>query len=73
MLFNQWRFSAALFYVLSLFPSFQIHDGSIEISDELLLFQLAINFATSEVKERLRSALETAEIEHLFHIRVERC
>jgi hypothetical protein len=60
-------------FSLSRLHSFQIHDKSTEISDELLLFQLAINFATSEVKERLRNALETAEIEHLFHIRVERC
>jgi hypothetical protein len=59
--------------MFSRFLPFQIHDKSIEISDELLLFQLAINFATSEVKERLRNALETAEIEHLFHIQVERC
>lgn len=54
-----------------LFP--QIQDGSTEITTELALLELAVNFAASEVKERLQRALELAEIEHLFHIRAERC
>ncbi|CAG9811518.1 unnamed protein product [Chironomus riparius] len=50
----------------------KIEDG-IPISDELLLFKLSIISAQSEIKDQLRRALESAEIEHLFTVQVEDC
>lgn len=50
----------------------KIEEGT-PITDELLLFKLSIITAQSEIKDQLKRALERAEIEHLFTVRVEDC
>ena len=49
-----------------------MEDGT-DIADDLLLFKLSIISAQSEIKDQLRRALESAEIEHLFTAQVEDC